>query len=127
MLRGEIPREIIYEDDLCFVIPTIEPLTPGHLLIIPNEQIDVLWDIDDPLYQHLLSVAKTIARTLKKSYDYIRINMIVEGFEVPHAHIHLFGVNQGLVATFKQLPGPGPAAISVDELKQTADKVRANL
>jgi histidine triad (HIT) family protein len=126
MLKGEIPREIVYEDDLCFVIPTLEPLTPGHLLVIPNEQIDSIWDTPDDLYHHLFDVAKQMAAAVEKAYGYKRVGMIVEGFGVPHAHIHILGLNEGFEpTTLKHIEAKRDA--TPEELKETADKLRTAL
>lgn len=123
IINGDIPGEIVYDDDQCVVMLTIEPLTPGHCLVVPRQQIDHLWDIADPLYQHLLSVAKKMALRLRNVYSYERIGMMVEGFGVPHAHIHVFGYEQPMEPTIvehiahKRMARP-------DELKAEAEKLR---
>lgn len=126
IIRGEIPAEIIFEDDHCFVMLTIEPMAPGHLLVIPREQIDHLWDVDDETYLHLTRVAKQMAELLRKTYDYKRIGSVVEGFGVPHAHIHLFGLNDSLEQTTIRHAATGKQA-TPNELKIEADKLRSSL
>lgn len=123
ILHGEIPQEILYEDDLCFVITTHEPITPGHSLVIPKEQIDHLWDIDDPLYTHLMEVTKKLALKMRGAYDYKRIGMLVEGFGVPHAHIHVFGYYEPLEPTMKEHMAHKHIA-SLEELAREAAKLR---
>lgn len=95
IINGEIPGEIIYQDDTVVVLMTIEPLSPGHCLVIPREQIDHLWDIDDELYHHLYDIVKMMAKRLKTVYNYTRVGSIVEGYGVPHAHIHVMGLEKG--------------------------------
>jgi len=126
ILKGEIPGEIIYQDDLCFVIPTIEPVNPGHLLVIPKVQVDHLWDVSTPIYDHLMLVAKQMAEVLRNAYDYKRIAMIVEGFGVPHAHVHLYGLTEGLDPTIIRHAATRHAA-SNEELQAEVDKIRAAL
>lgn len=123
ILHKEIPGEIIFEDDQSFVILTIDPLTLGHLLVIPKEQIDSLWDVEDPLYKHLLTITKTMAERLKKVYSYPRVGMMVEGFGVPHAHIHVFGLEEGIEPTI-QAHQDHPLHPTADELHQEADRLR---
>jgi len=128
ILKGEIPGEVIYQDDKAAVLLTIEPLTPGHMLVVPLQQIDHLWDIDDDLYHHLWAVAKQMAGRLKAVYHYERIGTIVEGFGVPHAHIHVFGYKEPLEPTIireKARKDAGMAAVDQNSLQQEADKLRA--
>lgn len=89
MLKGEIPREIVYEDDICFVIPTIAPNNPGHCMVIPNEQIENWEDLDDSTLSHLIAVAKKIALAQKQVYKCPKVGIATVGFEVPHVHIHV--------------------------------------
>jgi diadenosine tetraphosphate (Ap4A) HIT family hydrolase len=121
---GEIPGEIVYDDDQCFVMLTIEPITPGHCLVIPKEQVDHLWDVNDELYQHLMHVAKAMADRMRNVYDYKRIGMLVEGFGVPHAHVHIFGYEQPLEPTMMDHI-KNKRTLGADELKAEADKLRA--
>ena len=99
ILNGDIPGRKLYEDEKCFVLLTHEPLNPGHCLVIPKHQIDSAWDIPDELYSHLMLVVKKMAKKMEAAYDYKRIGMFVEGFGVPHAHIHVFGYTQPLERT----------------------------
>ncbi|MDB5183870.1 MAG: Histidine triad family protein [Candidatus Saccharibacteria bacterium] len=130
ILRGDIPGEVIYQDDTCFVILTIQPMTPGHMLIIPKQEIDHLWDIDDTTYHHLFDVAKQMQAKLKKAYpNYLRIGLIIEGFGVPHAHIHVFGLEDPLEETTLEFitwkrNSDNPMASS-DDLHTAAEKLRA--
>jgi len=126
IIKREIPAEIIYEDDTSIVILDIEPLTPGHLLVIPKEQIDHLWDVPQEAYEHLMLVTKQMADVLRKAYDYERIATVVEGFGVPHAHIHVSGLHEGLESTIiRHAATKRPA--TPEELKTEATKIRAAL
>ncbi len=120
--HGEIPAEFIYKDDVCFVILTIEPFSPGHLLVIPNDQVDHLWDLSDDTYHHLFDVAKTMAYAIRKAYTYKRVDLLVEGFEMPHAHLHVVGLDQSVTRLTWDHHQATP-----EELKTEADKLRACL
>ena len=124
IIKHEIPGEIIYEDEMCAVLLTIEPINPGHCLIVPKEQVDSLWDTPPALYQHLMEVTKQIAKKLEQTYDYERIGMLVEGFGVSHAHIHVFGYMEPLEPTVIQHAKTKHAA-TPDELAIEAAKLRA--
>lgn len=121
--QGDIPGRMIYEDEKAFVILTHEPINPGHLLVIPIEEVDHLWDVDDETYQHLLKVAKKFANKMRQNYDYKRVGMLVEGFGVPHAHIHIFGYNQPLEPTITHHIDNKHTA-SLEELQQEAKKLQ---
>ncbi len=127
--KGQIPGEIIYQDDVCFVLLTIQPFTEGHMLVIPNEQIDSLWDVDDQTYQHLFDVSKQMQTRLSDTYpDYKRIGLLVEGFGVPHAHIHVFGFHEALEETLEKhtawKESAEGSAVSGDVLRVVAEKLR---
>lgn len=118
----EIPGVKVYEDDLCYVLMTHEPINPGHCLVIPHREIDHVWDLPDDLYAHLMSVSKQIANKMRKNFDYKRIGMSIEGFGVPHAHIHIFGYTQPLEETIREFSN-NKLAISVDEMQAAAEQL----
>lgn len=124
IIKNEIPGQVIYEDNVCAVLLTIQPINPGHCLVVPKEQIDHLWDLDEPTYEHLMTVARQTALRLRKAYTYPRIGLIVEGFGVPHAHIHVFGYTQPLAKTAVKMNEDHRHA-APDELKEAGDKLRA--
>ena len=101
IIKGEIPCHKIYEDDQALAFLDIAPYTYGHTLVISKKQINHLWDLEDQLYQHLMSVAKKIANRQREILKPERVGMILEGFAVPHAHIHVFPMNEGLEATIQ--------------------------
>lgn len=126
ILHGEIFQEIIFEDDTCFVILTNEPLSPGHCLVIPKQEITQLWELPDDMYHHVWSIAKQMAAKLTEVFGYARIGMAIDGFGVPqHAHLHVFGyIENGLEPTIiRNAASKKPT--SSDELKDVADKLRA--
>jgi diadenosine tetraphosphate (Ap4A) HIT family hydrolase len=124
IINGEVFQEIVFQDEQCVVMLTHDPLSPGHCLVVPRQQVDHLWDVEDGLYQHLQIVARDMARKLKHIYGYERIGSIVEGYGVPHAHIHIFGLAKGLEATLVDHSAHGEIA-PPEQLKTEADKLRA--
>ena len=124
IIKGEVPSEFIYQDDTAVVILTIEPLTEGHMLVIPRTQVDDLWELDDATYRHLWNVARMMTTRLRRAYDYERVGAVVEGFAVPHAHIHVFGYEQPLEPTIIKHAQRKDFA-SPEELHETADRLRS--
>ncbi len=89
IIKGEIPAYKIYEDDKTLAFLDIHPKQPGHTVVVPKSQIDVIWELDDESYRHLWATAKKIADHMQSVLGK-RIGAQVEGIGVPHAHIHLF-------------------------------------
>lgn len=127
ILSGDLPGQVIYRDNIAASLLTIQPFTPGHMLVVPLEQVDHLWDLDGATYDHVMGIARLMAKTIRAAYpEYRRIGMAVEGFEVPHAHVHVFGMDAGFQHT---LPAPGeeqPFA-DPDELVRVAHSLRTYL
>lgn len=94
IVAGEIPSYKIAEDDKFFAFLDISPMTKGHTLVIPKQEVDYLFDLDDNTLAEMTVFAKKIARAMKKAIPCKRIGMMVLGMEVPHAHIHLIPMNK---------------------------------
>ena len=93
IVKGEIPCYKIAEDDKFLAFLDINPVQKGHTLVIPKEEIDYLFDLNDSLLQEMILFAKEVSIKIKNSIDCKRIGMSVIGFDVPHAHIHLIPIN----------------------------------
>ena len=120
IIRGEIPSVKLYEDDYCIVILDKFPATKGQSLVISKEHKDYIFNLDEETYNHLFEVAKNISKTIDNSLNTVRTCLIVEGFEVPHAHIRLHPAYE------KRLILIGKEASDV-ELREIADKIKENL
>jgi len=92
IINGEIAVHQIYEDDRVIAFLDAHPLNEGHTLVIPKKQIDHIWDLDDDDYEYLWKIAKKIAKHIQQVINPPRVGVIVEGFGVPHAHIHLIPI-----------------------------------
>jgi histidine triad (HIT) family protein len=99
IIKGDIPSHKIYEDDQVIAFLDVAPYTPGHTLVVPKEQTDHLWDVGDELYVHLMKVVKQVAIKQKEVLKPPRVGLALEGFAVPHAHVHVFPMYQGLEET----------------------------
>lgn len=93
IIAGEIPSYKILEDNNFYAFLDIFPLVEGHVLVIPNLEVDKLFDVDDALLSKWLVFAKPIAKAIEKSFDCNRCGISVVGLEVPHAHMHLIPIN----------------------------------
>ena len=73
----------------------MHPVMEGHTLVVPKKQIDHIWDIDDEDYYYLWKTAKKIAIHIREVIGSPRVGVVVEGFGVPHTHIHLIPIYEG--------------------------------
>lgn len=89
IIQGEIPCHKIYEDEKVFAFLDIHPIQPGHTLVIPKKQVEFVWDMDDEEYQAVMAATKKIAQHMREKLQKPYIGEIVEGLDVPHAHVHL--------------------------------------
>ena len=87
--RGEIPSYQVAENDKYDAFLDINPLVKGHVLVIPKEETDYLFDLSDDDLSGIMAFAKKIAKAIKKTVPCKRVGVAVIGFDVPHAHIHL--------------------------------------
>jgi histidine triad (HIT) family protein len=91
IIKGEIPCQKIYEDELTIAFLDIHPIAPGHVLVVPKKQIDHLWDLPDEDYHAVMTTVKKVALRIRKVLEPKgRVGVHVEGLGVPHAHVHVF-------------------------------------
>jgi histidine triad (HIT) family protein len=93
IINGEIPCFKIAEDERYFAFLDIQPLVEGHTLVVPKQEIDYIFELDDETLSGLHVFAKKIAKGIEKVVPCKRIAVSVIGLEVPHAHIHLIPLN----------------------------------
>ena len=86
---GEIPSYKCAEDDRFYAFLDISPLAIGHTLVIPRQETDYIFDLDDQTLADLHVFAKKVALAIKQVLPCQKVGMAVLGLEVPHAHIHL--------------------------------------
>lgn len=94
IINGEIPSYKIAEDDRHYAFLDINPVAPGHVLVVPKKEVSYLFDLSDEDYLALQLFAKKIALAMKKALPCERIGVTVIGLEVPHAHIHLVPISK---------------------------------
>ena len=95
IIKKKIPAEIVWENRDFIAILDIRPLAKGHTLLIPKVQIDKFYDLDEQTYAELFRLVKSFARKIEDTMQCARTGIIIEGFGVPHVHIHLIPMNHG--------------------------------
>ena len=89
IVAGEIPSWKVAEDDRFYAFLDINPLAEGHTLVIPKQEVDYIFDLDEETYAGLWQFAARVARAIGTVIPCKRVGVAVLGMEVPHAHIHL--------------------------------------
>ena len=120
---GEIPSYKIAEDEKYFAFLDINPLVKGHTLVIPKEETDYIFDVDDDLLAGMMIFSKKIAKAIEKVIPCNRIGIAVLGLEVPHAHIHLVPINSEADISFSR----PKLKLSEKEFEEIAEMIRVNL
>ena len=95
IINGEIPCHFIAENDRFFAFLDIQPLTTGHVLVVPKLEADYVFDLDEGTYLGLFEFARKVAPAIESVVPCKRIGLAIVGLEVPHVHVHLIPMNQG--------------------------------
>lgn len=123
IIDGELPGRFVHRDDRCVAFLSINPLRPGHVLVVPRVEVEHWIDLDGDEWRHLCAVAQRIGEALHRAYQPTKVGMMLAGLEVPHVHIHLVPIDVESDLSFANAdPDPDPA-----ELDAVAETVRAAL
>lgn len=120
IVAGEIPCHKVAEDEEFFAFLDINPVAKGHTLVIPKEEVDYLFDIDNPKLGRMMAFAKRVARAQEAAIPCKRVGLAVMGLEVPHAHIHLVPITKESDMYF----GGKKLSLSQEELAEIAKQIR---
>ncbi len=123
IINGEIPCYKVAENDRFFAFLDIRPLAPGHTLVVPKQETDYIFDIDDDTLAEMMLFAKKVAIAQKKVISCNRVGVAVLGLEVPHAHIHLVPMKSE-----KDINFANPRVeLTEEEFKRIAKEIGENL
>lgn len=120
IVQGEIPCHKVAENDEFLAFLDIMPLRKGHTLIIPKEEIDYIFDIEDDKLGRMMAFAKQVAKGIKAEFPCRKVGVTVIGLEVPHAHIHLIPINGIADMDFSQ----AKLTLTADELASIATAIQ---
>ena len=123
IIRGELPGRFVWRDDQCVAFLTIAPLKPGHVLVVPIEEVDHWLDLQPDLAQQLMVVAQCIGQAVDRAYNPSKVGLIIAGLEVPHVHLHVLPIWHVHDLDFANVnPNPDPS-----ELDKAAQAIREAL
>jgi histidine triad (HIT) family protein len=112
IIDGELPGRFVWRDDLCVGFLSINPLKPGHALVVPRAEVDHWIDIEPPVNAHLMGVAQWIARAQQVAFTPERVGLLIAGLEVPHVHLHVVPIDGVHDLDFANASAdPDPAAL----------------
>ncbi len=116
IINGELPGRFVWSDDVAVAFLSINPLGPGHTLVVSRAEVDHWVDADAELLAHLTGVAHAVGTAVRGIWQPPRVGLIVAGFEVPHLHVHVFPAWEMRAFDF------ATAATSVDGAEQDAHR-----
>ena len=123
ILEGSIPGRFVWKDERCFAILTINPIRPGHALVIPRDELDHWLDVPADLQHHLIDVAQTIGKAQMQAFHPTKVGLTIVGLEVRHVHLHVIPIDAISDMDFARADkSPKP-----DALDAAANKLRAAL
>ena len=122
IIRGEIPTVRILEDERFFAFLDIRPINPGHALVVPKLETDSLWDVPADQLAGMLPFAQKVAKAIQAATGCRRVGVLVAGFEVPHAHVHLVPIEGEGELTFSRARPARP-----EDLQAIGQRIREKL
>ncbi len=120
IIENEIPGVFVYEDEHCVAFLDVQPMTDGHVLVVPRQEIAHWIDLDEDLSAHLFAVAKRIGAAQSEAFDCEKVGLMIQGYEVPHVHIHVWPTTS--LADFDASSRAGFTDAAV--LEESAEKIR---
>lgn len=118
VISGEFPARFVYRDEDIVSFLTINPIVPGHVLVVPVKEVEHWIDLDDELLSKLMNVSKKIGKAIYESFDCEKVAANIVGLEVPHVHVHLIPINVVEDVDFSRAdPSPSPELMDAVQAK----------
>lgn len=123
IIAGEIPSYKVAEDDRYYAFLDINPVQPGHTLVIPKREEDYLFDLTDEELGGLMVFAKKVARGIKRATNCRKVGVAVLGLEVNHAHVHLIPITSEGDMDFRKKQSNVPS----EEMEAMAEAIKKGI
>jgi diadenosine tetraphosphate (Ap4A) HIT family hydrolase len=123
IIAGDLPGTFVWRDEQCVVFLSVNPITTGHALVVPHEEVDHWIDLAPERAAHAFAVAHVVGQAQMAAFGCDRIGLIVAGYEVPHCHVHVIPTRSMADLSFAN------AAPSIErgELEAAAERIRVEL
>jgi len=123
IIAGELPGRFVWRDEHVVAFLSIAPVTTGHVLVVPVEEVDHWVDLEPALWTRVAAVSHVVGRALSEAFDAPRVGQMIAGFEVPHVHVHVLPAHDlGDIGFGGADPDPDPAV-----LDDAAERIRTAL
>lgn len=93
IIEGDLPGRFVWRDEQCVGFLSIQPLAQGHVLVVPRQEVDAWVDLPADLAAHLMTVSQSIGKAIDAAFEPKRVGLMIQGFEVPHTHLHVWPTN----------------------------------
>jgi histidine triad (HIT) family protein len=122
VIQGELPGRFVWKDERCVAFLSIQPVRPGHTLVVPRREVDHWIDLEPELAGHLVTVGQSLGRAIQHGFACRKVGLVVLGLEVPHVHLHLMQVDEPRDLDFARQRNATAA-----ELESAAGTIRKSL
>jgi histidine triad (HIT) family protein len=122
IVKGMQPAHRVWESEDFLAFLTRGPCNPGHTLLIPKTHVDYVFDLAEPLYSAIFQAAKQLSAPIQRATDAKRVGVAVEGFSVPHVHLHLVPLYN-----LSELDPHRHIEQSQGELAEMAERIRSEI
>ncbi len=123
IISGELPGRFVWKDEHCVAFLSINPLAPGHTLVVPRVEVEHWIDLEPELLTHLVEVARVIGQAQESAFSPEKVGMMIAGLEVPHVHIHVVPMRDAHDLDFANADSSPDAT----DLDAAASSIRAEL
>ncbi len=123
IIAGDIPSFKIAENDKYYAFLDINPMAKGHTLVVPKQEVDYIFELDDNTLSDMIVFAKKVAKAIEKSITCNRVGLMVIGLEVPHAHIHLIPIQKETDMNLSNLR----VKLTKEQFQEVADSIHSNV
>lgn len=118
IINGEIPCYKVAESEHFFAFLDINPNAKGHVLCVPKNEVDKIFDLSEEEYLELMKFSRNVALAIAQVIPCLRVGMSVVGLEVPHVHVHLIPLNSVEDISFKS-----KVSLTQEEFIETANLI----
>lgn len=123
IINGELPGRFVWKDDQVVAFLTTAPITAGHTLIVPRQEVDHWIDMPADIATQVMHVSQAVGRGIQKAFNPVKVGVMVAGLEVPHVHYHLVPINSIPDLDFSRQDKNA----SPEDLDAAAEKLRSAL
>jgi diadenosine tetraphosphate (Ap4A) HIT family hydrolase len=123
IIEGELPGTFVWRDERCVAFLSINPLAPGHTLVVPIDEVDHWVDAPADLVAHAFEVCRIIGVAQQRAFGCARVGLIIAGYEVPHLHVHVIPTNSMAELSFAN----AARSVARGDLESWADAIRREL